>query len=112
MAGDRIKCWGAHKEATQFAKKFFKFDSVSFSIQLCSKRGCAACAALWCGRLQHFFDIWVVYLDDGYIFSGLDVVSAPSELELVDALDDLLEGHPARLRLGQICALAPIAPLA
>ena len=54
-----------------------------------------------------FVDIWVCQGGQGYTFKEVDVRSAPSELELQDALEDMPEDHPARLRLAQVAALAP-----
>ena len=80
-------------------------------MKLYTKRGSSALALLWCRRMQHFYTCFVCGGGDAdFAFSETDVLSAPSEFERADSLEDLPDDHPARLKMSQIAAIVPAMP--
>ncbi len=51
--------------------------------------------------------MWALAQDTGYKFSEIDIASAPDQFERGDSLDDLPEGHIARVRMAEVLSIAP-----
>ena len=107
VAGDRVMVWAVSRAAKEFSRRHLGVEATCFSIKLYTMRGCNSCALLWCRRMQHFYDIFVSMGSGHYSSTQDDVFSAPTHVELPDALHDYAPDHAAHVRLIEILALAP-----
>ena len=68
-------------------------------------------ATQWCVRMLHFFEIWVLQEDSGYMYTAADLESFRPSDEWLNFCGQLELGSAIQVRCNQVDVLRPTNPM-